>query len=117
MGALHRVLAGADFFLGTSRVEPSPHHAQRALRYGAIPVMARTGGPADVIVDVRDQPETGNGILFAPTADGWREGLARALELHDHKLARERTRTAGMILDSSWARQAPTYARLYQDLL
>jgi len=117
VGALHRALAGADFFLGTSRVEPSPHHAQRALRYGAIPVMARTGGPADVIVDVRDQPAAGNGILFAPTTDGWREGLARALALHEDKAARERVRATGLALDSSWAKQAPAYAQLYQDLM
>jgi len=115
--ALHRALGGADFFLGTSRVEPSPHHAQRALRYGAIPVMPRTGGPADVVVDLDEQPERANGILFAPTTEGWREGLARALALQAETVLRDRIRAQGMKLDSTWARQAPAYAQLYQELV
>jgi starch synthase len=117
VGSLHRVLGGADFFLGTSWVEPSPRHAQRALRYGAIPVMPRTGGPADVITDLGDQPEAGNGILFKPNAEGWSAGLARALELHGQPATIAAARQRGLAIDSSWARYAPAFEQLYRNLI
>jgi starch synthase len=115
-GALHRVLGGTDFFLGMSRIEPSPHHAQRALRYGVIPVMPRTGGAANVITDLLDQPEAATGILFEPTSEGWRAGLVRALELYQQPEACAAVRQRGLAVDSSWARFAPAYAELYRDL-
>ncbi len=117
MGVLHRVLGGADFFLGTTRIEPSPHHAQRALRYGAIPVMARTGGPTDVIFDIGEHPTTGNGILFEPSVEGWREGLASAQALHDEAEYRETVRERAVEVDSSWQRFAPAYAQLYREII
>jgi starch synthase len=116
-GALHRVLGGADFFLGTSWVEPSPRHAQRALRYGAIPVMPRTGGPADVIVDIEDQPGSGTGILFAPNAEGWTAGLARALDLHAQPQTAQSVRWRGLAVDNRWSRYAPAYDQLYRSLI
>ena len=117
IGTLHRVLGGADFFLGTARIEPSPHHAQRALRYGAIPVMARTGGPVDVILDIDEHPAAGNGILFEPTIEGWREGLARAQALHQQVGYRETVRIRALEVKSGWEQFAPAYVQLYRDII
>jgi len=116
-GTLHRVLGGADFFLGLSRVEPSPHDAQRAMSYGAIPVMPRTGGPADVIADADDPLIPGTGILFEPTPEGWREGLARALALHEQPERCAAIRHRGLAVDSSWQHYGPAYAELYRNLV
>jgi starch synthase len=115
-GPLHRILGGADFFLGLARVEPSPHLAQRALCYGAIPVMPRTGGAADVIMDIDEQPDAGTGILFEPTVDGCGAGLARALVLHEQRERCENVRQRGLVVDSRWLRHAPAYADLYRQL-
>jgi starch synthase len=115
-GALHRVLGGADFYFGTARLEPSPYHAQRALRYGAIPVMPRTGGPTDVIVDLAEQPETGNGLLFEPTLEGWRDGLRRAQNLHDQTELCARVRERALAVDSSWRKLTPSYVQLYKEV-
>jgi len=115
-GVLHRALGGADFFLGSARIEPSPHHAQRALCYGAIPVMPRTGGPKDVIVDADETPDSGNGLLFEPTLEGWRTGLTRALTLHDQPALCEVVRNRGLAVDSSWEKLAPAFARLYREM-
>ena len=116
-GTLHRILGGADFFLGLSRVEPSPHDAQRAMAYGAIPVMPRTGGPADVITDVDDPTGQGTGILFEPTAEGWRTGLARALALHEQPRRCGAVRQRALAVDSSWKRYAPAFTELYRNLV
>ncbi|HTB63389.1 MAG TPA: glycogen/starch synthase [Opitutales bacterium] len=114
-GALHRALGGADFYLGTSRIEPSPFRAQRALRYGAIPVMPRTGGPQDVIVDADENPDAGTGLLFEPTLEGWREGLRRAQDLHDNVERSVAVRERALAVDSSWKKLAPAYAQLYKE--
>jgi starch synthase len=116
-GVLHRVLGGVDFFLGTASREPSPHHAQRALAYGAIPVMPRAGGPADVILDINAHPTAGTGILFEPDVEGWREGLARAQILHGHAEYRETVRERALAVDSSWEKLTPAYVQMYRDVI
>ncbi len=115
-GVLHRVLGGADLYLGTTRIEPSPHRAQRALCYGAVPVMPRTGGPTDVILDADAHPETGNGLLFDVSVEGWRDGLRRAQDLHHQPERCGAIRSRALSVDSSWKRFAPAYAQLYKDL-
>ncbi len=115
-GVLHRVLGGADLYLGTTRIEPSPHRAQRALCYGAIPVMARTGGPTDVIIDADERPEAGNGLLFDASIDGWRDALRRAQDLHLNQKRAATVRARALAVDSSWRKHAPPYAQLYKEL-
>ncbi|MDQ3554559.1 MAG: glycogen synthase, partial [Chloroflexota bacterium] len=63
-----RIYAGADIFLMPSRFEPSGQGQLIALRYGAVPLVRRTGGLADTIRDV-DAPQAegavaGNGYVF-----------------------------------------------------
>lgn len=114
-GVLHRALGGADFCLGTVRTEPSPHHAQQALLYGAIPVMPRTGGPNDVIIDAGEHPDTGNGILFESSLGGWRHGLARALALHEDTESCARIRARAMAVDSTWRKYVPAFVQAYRE--
>jgi starch synthase len=114
-GLLHRAFGGADFCLGTVRTEPSPHHAQQALLYGAIPVMPRTGGPPDVIIDAGEHPESGNGILFEPSLEGWRHGLARALALHEEPEKCTAIRARALTVESSWRKQVPAFIQLYRE--
>jgi len=115
-GVLHRVLGGADFYLGTTRLEPSPYHAQLALRYGAIPVLPRIGGPTDVIVDAGDNSANGNGLLFEPTLEGWKDGLRRAQDLHEQTERCATIRQRALAVDSSWRKLAPAYAQLYKEV-
>jgi starch synthase len=65
----HEIQAGVDALLVPSRFEPCGLTQLSALRYGAIPVVARTGGLADTVVDANDaalSSKAGTGIVFSP---------------------------------------------------
>ena len=61
-----RIYAGADFFLMPSRFEPCGQGQMIALRYGTPPIVRRTGGLADTVVDELTRPGEGTGFAFGP---------------------------------------------------
>ncbi len=113
----HHIEAGADIFLMPSRFEPSGLNQLYSLRYGTVPVVRRTGGLADSIVDV--SPETlhqgrANGFVFdAYTTDALVATVGRAIAAYrDHGLWRW-LQHVGMRADFSWERAAEKYVALY----
>src|SRR4029077_969478 len=58
-----RIYAGADFFLMPSRFEPCGTGQMISLRYGTPPIVGRSGGLADTVVDELTHP--GEGTVFA----------------------------------------------------
>lgn len=117
-GLAHRVEAGADLFLMPSRYEPCGLNQMYSLRYGTVPVVRRTGGLADTVVDVDEDPGRGNGFVFEHgTADGLWWATERALaRLHDPDDWRVIQRR-GMQRDFSWSRSAREMLGWYRRLL
>ena len=60
-----RIYAGADMYLMPSRFEPCGQGQMIAMRYGTPPIVHRTGGLADTVVDVDEHPAEGNGFVHA----------------------------------------------------
>ncbi len=115
-GLARRIYAASDFFMMPSRFEPCGLGQLVALRYGALPIVRRTGGLADTVFDIDESDERGNGFVFE-TADAgglaWAAGRALALFMGDGaRLAALRTRA--MSEDLSWARSAQRYERLLE---
>ena len=115
-----RIYAGADFFLMPSRFEPCGTGQMVSLRYGTPPVVRRTGGLADSVVDERTRPGEGTGFAFdAATPDALAEACEAAMAMRtaggapwDALVAR------GMAVDFDWSRgSAPAYAALYERAL
>jgi starch synthase len=120
-GLAHRMQAGSDALLVPSRFEPCGLTQLCALRYGAVPVVARVGGLADTVVDANEMARAvgaGTGIQFAPvTLDMLTAALYRTAELWRDRPGWARLIENGMATDVSWTRPAAHYARLYRDLL
>ncbi len=120
-GLSHLIQAGCDTILVPSRFEPCGLTQLYGLRYGAVPVVARTGGLNDTVIDANDaalQADVATGFQFAPVDQPTLEhALARAAQCHaDHSLWRG-LQQRGMASDVSWARSAAAYAQLYRNLL
>jgi starch synthase len=110
-----RIYAGADMFLMPSRYEPCGLGQMIALRYGTIPIVRRTGGLADTVIDIDEDPKRGNGFVFEPyEAGAFLDAVLRA------KVHFEKPRTwpkfvqRAMAADFSWKDSAHRYVELYE---
>jgi starch synthase len=116
----HLVQAGADALLVPSRFEPCGLTQLCALRYGAIPIVARVGGLADTIIDANEMARaagTGTGIQFAPVTRGNLElAIGRAMALRRDRALWRRMQSRAMATDVGWTRPAKRYAALFREL-
>jgi starch synthase len=117
----HLVQGGCDTMLVPSRFEPCGLTQLYGLRYGCVPVVARTGGLADTIIDANDAAlaaGVATGIQFSPV-DGLtlQNALMRTAKLYDNRSAWLSLQQRGMATDVSWDRSAAEYASLYKSVL
>jgi starch synthase len=114
----HRIEAGSDFFLMPSRFEPCGLNQMYSLRYGTIPIVRRTGGLDDSVIDYLDNPDRANGIKFQEySSRALARGIRKSLAIyHDPSLLRK-FRVNGMKTDYSWNRTALDYLAQYQKLV
>lgn len=117
----HLVQAGADTMLVPSRFEPCGLTQLYGLRYGCVPIVGRTGGLADTVIDANGAAlasGVATGFQFSPiNSDGLQAALERAHRLFEHKAAWATLQKRGMAQDVSWQQSAAEYAALYRSLL
>jgi starch synthase len=117
----HLIQAGADAILVPSRFEPCGLTQLCAMRYGALPVVARVGGLADTVVDANEMAlasKAGTGIVFSPvTLDALELAIERTATLWRDRATWRAVQKRGMATDVSWTRPAAQYAALYRSLV
>lgn len=111
----HQVYSGSDFFLMPSQYEPCGLSQMISLRYGAIPVVYKTGGLADTITPYH---MGGNGFVFEQyTKESFLAAILEAIQVYqDRSRFRQLVRHA-FDFDFSWRCSAEKYVELYERLV
>ncbi len=114
-----RIYAGVDAFLMPSRFEPCGQGQMISQRYGTPPIVRRTGGLGDTVVDETERPGEGTGFVFdEPTPGALVDACERAFALRGRDGSSEAWRAIvarGMALDFGWETgSAPRYVTAYR---
>ncbi len=112
-----RIYAGVDFFAMPSRFEPCGQGQMIALRYGTPPIVHRTGGLADTVVDEVRHPGAGTGFVFdRPTVVDLLEACTAAVSIRSARgTGWDGLVHRAMAVDFDWVRgSAPQYVEAYR---
>ena len=116
----HLMQGGSDAILIPSRFEPCGLTQLYGLRYGTIPVVARTGGLQDTVIDANAAALTAGcatGIQFAPiTAPDLYQAIDRACDLFAQPATWSAMMRRAMKHPVGWDISATAYHKLYLEL-
>jgi starch synthase len=116
----HLIMGGADVLLQPSRFEPCGLTQLYAMRYGTIPLAARTGGLSETIIDANDAAlarDVATGFQFYPVnAESLRHAIFMVSEVFRDAQTWLRLQRQAMTADFSWSRSAAQYAQLFEAL-
>ncbi len=116
----HRLIAGGDAILVPSRFEPCGLTQLYGLRYGTIPVVARTGGLSDTVVHANEvalRSGVATGIQVAPnSSSALYEGLKTLCTLYSESGTWAKIQKNAMKQAVGWGPSASHYAALYNGL-
>lgn len=111
----HLIYGGSDFLLMPSRVEPCGLNQIYALAYGTIPIVRRTGGLKDTVIDFGDD---GNGICHdQDSIVDICYSIQRAVNLYKDKKKLNQIIEKGMNIDHSWENVCSEYIEMYNLIL
>ncbi len=117
----YQIEAGADAFLMPSRFEPCGLNQMYSMRYGTLPIVHRTGGLADTVVDATPPALAegrATGFVFEDySADALVEAVEEAVALFADRAKWTQVMRTGMRQDFSWERSAREYVTLYETAL
>ncbi len=113
----HLLQGGADAILVPSRFEPCGLTQLYGLAYGCVPVVARTGGLGDTVVDANVAAlaaKAATGIQFSTVNyEGLADAITRAIRLYGDVPTWRQIQRSGMASDFSWRKSGEDYAALY----
>ncbi|SHJ43393.1 glycogen/starch synthase, ADP-glucose type [Malonomonas rubra DSM 5091] len=113
-GLSRRIFAASDLLLVPSLYEPCGLTQMIALHYGALPVVRRTGGLADTVIDATEHSRSGYGFVFDNfDSNEMLAAIDRALEIYPQRSRWLTLVKRGMTRDFSWNKSAIEYHELY----
>lgn len=108
------IFGGADIILIPSKFEPCGLTQIEAMRYGVIPIIRKTGGLADSVMDFNPETSKGTGFAFEHFDSlSLALTIARALENYKNKPLWKKIQRQAMEQDFSWAKSAKEYAKIF----
>jgi len=114
----HTIYAGADVIMVPSKFEPSGLTQMEAMRYGALPLVRKTGGLADSVKQYmpadKDNDATGTGFVF----DNYDKfaffgTMVQAIETFKYKEDWRGIQKRAMSSNFSWSKSANEYIDLF----
>ncbi|KAL5540135.1 hypothetical protein UlMin_042359 [Ulmus minor] len=116
----HMLYAAADMVLVPSMYEPCGLSQMIGMRYGAVPVVRKTGGLADTVFDMDDQPnhDMVNGFVFEGIDEASLDrALDRAFAYYIDKPDEWNSIVKKVMeIDSSWNNTAGKYIKIYDSI-
>jgi starch synthase len=109
----HQIEAGSDMFLMPSKYEPCGLNQMYSMKYGTVPVVRKTGGLADSVIDAAASPDSTGFVFEDYTAGDLYEAMQRARAAYGDGNAWGDLVRRGMQRDFSWQRQAGQYVDVY----
>ena len=117
-GLSHRIFAGADVIVIPSRFEPCGLTQMYAQRYGALPLVRRTGGLADTVNDCSLEnlaDDSASGFVFERfDVHDLHAAVRRAFTLYKDPARWRQVVAHAMSLHHGWDKAAASYLALYQ---
>lgn len=124
-----QIYAGSDIFLMPSRFEPCGLSQMIAMRYRAVPIIRKTGGLADTVVDYQKQITNrksksadrklreGIGFVFEKyNSEEMIKKIKQALKIYKDKKLWNEIIKFNLKRDFSWKQSAKEYLKLYKKL-
>lgn len=120
-GLSHLLQGGCEAIVVPSRFEPCGLTQLYGLRYGCVPLVARTGGLADTVIDANEaalSAGVATGFQFEPNnGEALLHAVGRLVEAYGNRSAWMSIQQQGMKADVSWDRSAEKYVEIYRRLL
>ena len=117
----HLLQGGSDAIIIPSRFEPCGLTQLYGLRYGTLPIVARTGGLADTVIDANEAAIAdgcATGFQFSPIESSALDyAIERACSLFRQRETWNKMIRRAMRQSVGWDRSAEAYLNLYHGLL
>lgn len=111
------IYAGSDIFIVPSLYEPCGLTQMISMKYGSIPLVRKTGGLQDTVIDFHEDYKHSTGFVFTEkTSDALYRCIERAINVfRESRKDWEKLMTRAMRADFSWKESANDYYSLYKN--
>jgi len=114
----HQIEAGADAFLMPSIYEPCGLNQIYSQRYGTVPIVRRTGGLLDTVIEFNSKTGEGTGFFFKEkTPEALLNAVQRAYKCFQKPELWKKIARNGMSQDFSWEHSVEQYLQVYNTVM
>ena len=113
----HILEAGSDFFFMPSRYEPCGLNQMYSLLYGSLPIVNKTGGLADTVIDIGEGKKANGFVINDLSANSIKNSLKTAISCYNSNMEQYKALQKNAMNSSfSWENGAKEYEELYKKL-